>query len=218
MDSSTKLEFLTGDFSLCATEIEPETWCKLVLHCVKACKPHLKYFPNQLPLGQLLNCYLGDYNRRITPPEVVTLPANITTETKCIEITELKSEYVAHTPPPASHHGAYDWKLIIERKLLLTSKGDLLLWTAGYRPELVCGLGYRAHREGTYYNAKSSVFTLVSCENLGNLLQPEDRLGLQMIEAISALVESGVGDRRQKLYSMEKLGSQLRSVLDRIER
>src|SRR5450759_4556786 len=152
MDSSNKLAFLTGDLKLRADEITPTTWSKLVFDCIERCKTKFNYLPEQHPLKDLLNCTLYEYDRRVTPKEIVTFPKGVSFETKCYHVTGLETERI----PQESTSGLWpsasgpNWKYVVERNLLLTCQGKLLLWVAKYHPQMVGGLGFRAHRSGTY--------------------------------------------------------------------
>lgn len=220
MDTSDKLKLLTGDLKLRAEDVNPGMWSKLVFGCIKECEPQLNYLPEQHPIKDLLNCSLSDYDRRITPVEVVTFPKDVTLDTKCFQVADLESEYVpeersyvygvVHTTEPG-------WEYITEKKLLLTCTGTLLKWVAKYQLQKVSGLGYRSHRSGIYYKAESVSFGTVTQRGL-TLFKGQDRLvGQRILVTLQELIQEGIENRGRNLKPMRKTERHIAGILESID-
>lgn len=220
MDSSDKLEFLLGDLKLRAKKIDSRTWSKLVFDCINQCKPQLSFLPEQHPIGDFLNCSLSDYDKRITPKEVVAFPRGVSFETKCLEIVQLETEHIKNERGGAFGLTTVEpgWKYIIEKRLLLTCQGKLLKWVAKYQPQEIDGLGYRSHRSGMHYRAESCSFGTVTAEGLTALFAKNDQLaGHQILTALRLLVQKGIENRERNLLPMRRVEQHIAGILSRID-
>ena len=217
MDSSIKLQILEGTFRLRAEEIEPETWATLIFRQLDKCKSCPKYFPNQKPIGGLLNCWLREYDYRITPDEVVDLRDELTKTTKCISLVGFESERVARTKLLFDHSDGHPgWLHITRKELWLSANGELVLWVAKERPETRYNRGSRGHREGTDYIAESSIFSVVSEESLASLLKAEPQ-GLLILQEIKKTIGEAITERTTRLQRFQQTYQDLTETLNLIE-
>lgn len=215
MDSSNKLNFILGEFTIPASEIKASEWLEIIKAALAICKPYLKYFPGFEPISERLNCHLGNYDRRETDKAIVEFPKGITQKTDCVEIDHFTLKTEGDIPGDGV-------RFVMLQTLLLSRKGKWINWDYKYKRIVRSGLGYRSHRTGILEKAEICKFSLVNKDTLLGFLKEkphsgQQSLGQQILNTLHSLAVKGVKEKKRRLQPIEQVEEQLAGIRSRID-
>jgi len=220
MDSSNKLNFILGEFTVPTSKIEGFEWLKIINAALAICKPYLKYFPEFRPISEQLN-YIDGYDRRETDEAIIEFPKGITQKTCCVKIDDLIFETEGEIP------GGNGVRFIILQTLFLSREGKWINRDYKFERKLRYRLGYRSHHTGILEVAKICKFSLVKKDTLldflkGDFLKGERSsgkipLGQLILDILYSLVIQGVKERKERLQQIEQVEERLARIRNRIE-
>ncbi len=215
MDSSTRLEYLTGNLRIEISEITAQEWVELFWHVFKMCKSRIKYFTGFQPIAYFANCPIGEYSRRHTPAHVFKFVGDITASDEYAELCLL--------PPKADIIELSKAGYVEYYKLLLTKTGKVVSWYTKCEMRKEFGVGYRGHREGNHEVAEISAFIELDPSHLNGLIGEMSKKDsrhhpLTLILQFANLVDKTANIAQQRIEGLNNLSENIHSIAARINR
>lgn len=208
MDPSSRPGIILGSTKVEIEDIQPEEWLVIFNTVLEKCRPQLKYLPGFRPIEETLNCYLNDYDERVTDLKIIQCPEDFGMDTRCISLTRIGHK-IGGVSPSGKQYGV---RFITTRELLLTQKGKIVLWEHKCEQVVQHGLGFRQHRTGIKEIAVHCEFIYVEVE----AWQLSSAVALGVFRSLFQLVNKGVADRAERLRSTQGLATFLDGVSGRM--
>jgi len=207
MDSSSRpivVDVILGSARVNFHEVTHDEMAELLFdNVIKGAKPTLKYLPRFTPILTMLNCMIAGNAQRFTEIEP-HFPQGISEKTKVVEVDIIDEAKTDVT--------------VVQRILLLTDDGYLLLWAATYKRKKA-STPYSSQDEF----AEESCFTLLTREVIHRFavqqhLWPKNwkMLMLEVIRCIQRLTGECVEEREKYLKSVQDVDKLVRGALSRI--
>lgn len=211
MDSSSKppthptmvdlSQLVMGKAWVLASEITPQAWLEIIEGVLNLCRPYLEYLPAE-PLSKVYrHVYLspGGYDDLNVPPRVIKFAKGLSKTTHCLLISKFFFD--------KSHERYKESK-----SLLLTRKGELVIWHFKYREEVRHGLGYRAHHTGTHKIAQLSQFQYLKTDEFFLLLSKHPEIGQEVIRTLRSIAQDKKYRLEGALEGIRKLALKLDEI------
>ena len=212
MDPSSRTDFVLGDLRVVATELQPEEWLQIVQRVLEICKPYLKYLPGFNPIGELLN-YEYPHNRdpRKTDESIIEFPEGINQNTLCLDVASLSHNTIGELPPPG-----YGVRYVEPENLLLTRKGDWLLWEFRFERKS----RFKGNRHVILEMVEMCKFSLLEKDSLLLCLKRKPwvgkTVGTAILSSLRLIAQEGVRERKLRLQGVKDIENQLAGILNRI--
>jgi len=220
MDSSNKLNFILGEFTVPTSKIEGFEWLKIINAALAICKPYLKYFPEFRPISEQLN-YIDGYDRRETDEAIIEFSKGITQKTCCVKIDHLIFETEGELFGDGVRFGN-GVRFVILQTLFLSREGKWINQDYKFERKVQHGLGYRSHHTGILEEAKICKFSLMKRDTLLGFLKEKYRsgknpLGQLILDILYSLAAESGKERKRRLQQIEQVEEQLAGIRNRIE-
>lgn len=204
------LDFIMGRLRIPYKRILPDLWLAIITEILDSLKPQLKYLSGFEEISKALNYHARDYDCRQTSDGVVSGPPDFNPELRVIFLFHYPHQCEEELDPG---HGV---RYVLEKKVLLTKKGQLLLWEAKYERILVAGQGYRGHRSGITEEAQYSRFSWMEVNDLLDIFKIHDHAGLAILRTLMTYVDQTISLSSQRIASWEGSSSELHGINGRI--
>lgn len=215
MDTSNKINFILGHYSVPRTELDSFDWLEITREILNICKPYLKYFPDFKPIRETLS-HSHEYDSRTTDESIIDLPDGISLKTRgiyfCLE-RKIEGEL-------GQGSGS---RYINEKNLFLTQEGQWLILNSRYERVPQYGLGYRSHRSGIKEVVLECRFSTVSEEELITLFkyhptsETDTGLGANILTRMCYLVQGAIKERKARLNCFLEINEKLAGIYSSIE-
>jgi len=214
MDSSTRLDYLTGNLRIEHGEITTQEWVELFWHVFKICKSRIKYLTGFHPVAYFANCSIGKYDRRCTPPHVFKFVGDITVSD---EYTKLCSLPEKEDAVELSKRGYIEYRF-----LLLTKTGKIVSWHTKCRREKIFNQGFRGHREAIQEVAEICIFTELDPAAINGLIGEMSRKDstyppFNLILEFASLVDKTAYMAQQRADEWHAISKDIRLLASRID-
>jgi hypothetical protein len=200
-------DYITGSLQIKAEDVGASGWLMITREAERICKPYLKYLPGFVPIREMMN----DWRRkRSTSDAVVKYFKGFKAESLCVWLTAISRECEGELPPVG------EARFIMEKDLLLSRKGQLVLWDAKYERKK----RYNSNRQDDYDLVEIAIysrFTEVLDVNLLALFDHYPRLGRDIVNKLWRLVTEGIEERQKRLRNLNEVERTLAGFLKRVE-
>ncbi len=206
MDTSTRQELLFGTLVVRAKEIERDEWVRLIYGFLGEILPQLKYMTGFATINDRIDC-CEDLVSQFTPASALSL-STLKRDTQCIIIT---SDGGVH----GQRNIRSEWHLD-QTQLLLTREGQWVCWKAQYLCKNTVG-----GRKGLTYEALSSVFTVISVEEVVERIEEFQVFSLHdtpriILDRLVRLLVETIRSKEQILDGLRSRHNTLQDILWRI--
>jgi len=198
-------DYILGSLKINAEDVGASEWLAIVKRAKSICNPYLKYLPYFEPLKEAMN----DWKRkRKTDNAVAEFFDGFNEESLCVWVSQLSHETEGELSP------ADGVRFFTEKNLLLSRKGQLVLWDARYERKKRWGPG---NSYDVLQIAIFSRFSKVSDDDLLTLFAHHPRLGRDIVNKLWQLANNGVEERQKRLRDFTEMERALASFLERTD-
>jgi hypothetical protein len=196
-------DYILSSLIIKAEDVGASEWLAIVQKSKSICNPYLKYLPGFTPIREAMNDW---QKKRSTDNKVAEFFEGFDGESLCVWVSGLSSEGEGTLSPGA---GVRFW---MEKELLLTRKGQLVLWDAKYEREIRWGRGndYDVIEKAIY-----SRFSEVSDDDILTLFTHHPRLGRDIVSKLWQLATKGVEERQRRLRDFNEMEKALAGFWER---
>ena len=199
----TAKDYILGSLKIKAEDVGASEWLAIVKESKSICNPYLKYLPGFTPIKEAMN----DWQRkRATDNKVAEFFDGFDSESLCVWVSGLSHECEGELSPGAGV------RFVMEKELMFTRKGQLVLWDAKHEREIRWGRGsdYDVLEKAIY-----SRFSELSDDDLLTLFAHHPRLGRDIVNKLWQLAAKGVEERQRRLRDFTEMEKTLASFLKR---
>lgn len=201
--------------------LKPRDWIAIVGRIVDTIKQYLNEFPTVpamrggdgfRPIKDRTNCYLREYDDRMTEPEVMEFAEGLNSESELLYLSKVDYHYGPEEKPG---YGASTGE---ERQLFLTRDGRLVLWNFKYQRVVRHGLGYRQHRSGVREQAEACRFGWVDQETLSQFIEVRPALWSDILQVLEDGLKNLIRQQERSLGEKRESAQYLSAIRNRIDR
>lgn len=215
MDTSNRQQFLINILGLEIPELHlysQDDWLFVINTTIDLFKPYLKYLSGFVELLELYDIRNDEYDgaHSIIPPSVVEKRESFDNRTRCRIVCRFFSELRDEDRNSADWYYA-KWRG--ERQLLISQKGEWILWDATYRRKNLSGDLSLPPSSRTEERARILVIQPLSTEKLEDLVKKYD-LGFVVFSKLSQILKESIEQKRERLKKLVLLSERINRITD----
>lgn len=200
--------------------LEPNDWIAIITRMIETVKPYLNEFPSVpairsddgfRPIKDRVNCFLREYDDRVTDQEVMGFADGLDSESELLFLSTVDYHYGPEVVPG---YGASTGE---QRQLFLTRDGRLVLWNFKYRRVVRHGLGYRRHRSGVREQAETCRFGWVAQGTLSQLIATKPDLWSCVLGVLDDGLRKIIQRHKASLTERREAAQYLSTIRSRID-